>query len=64
MMRMLNRLAHRHKQLQPLLRSQPVRVAKLRNRLTFDHLHHEVRCTRLGDATIKDPGDVGMIHQG
>ena len=62
LMRVLDRLADRHEQLQPLARRQVVVVAVLGDRHAVDQFHHEVRPAGFRGAGVEDPGDVGMVH--
>ncbi len=64
LMRVLDRLADRDEQLQPLARVEPGLVAILGDRDAIDELHDEVGSAAVGGTRIEDPGDVGMVHQG
>jgi hypothetical protein len=58
----LDRLADRHEQLQPLARRQVVVVAVLGDRHAVDQLHDEVRPARFRGPAIEDAGDVDVVH--
>ena len=58
----LDRLADRHEQLQPLPRRQVVVVAVLGDRHAVDQLHDEVGPAPRGGPGVEDAGDVDMIH--
>ena len=58
----LDRLANRYEQFQPLLRGQPVAVAVLGDRHTLDQLHHEVRPAVVQPA-VEHLGDVRVVHE-
>jgi hypothetical protein len=60
----LDRLADRHKQLQPLARRQAVVVAVPGDRHAVDQLHDEIRPTVFGGPAVEDAGDVDMVHHG
>ena len=62
--RVLDRLADRDEQLQPLAGRQLPLVAVVGDRDALDQLHHEVGAARVGGAGVEDPGDVGVVHQG
>jgi hypothetical protein len=62
--RVLDRLADRHKQLQPLPRRQLVRVAVARDRHALDQLHDEEGPAVGRRPGVEDPGDVRVVHQG
>src|SRR5215831_1015741 len=50
-------------EIQPLTHRQTPLVAKLSNGQALNQLHDEVRPSGVGRAAIKNPGDIGMIHQ-
>ena len=58
----LQRLADRHEQLQPLAGRKLLFIAKLRNRHALDQLHHEVGPARIGGAGVEHLGDIRMVH--
>ncbi len=60
----LDRLADRHKQLQPLPRGQLVIVAILGDRHAVDQLHDEIRQAGFGGPNVEDAGDVDVVHHG
>ncbi len=62
LMGVLDGLANRPKQLQPLPCRQVVLVAVLRDRNPAHQLHHEVRPARFGRSGVEHFGDVGMVH--
>jgi hypothetical protein len=64
LMGVLDRLADRHEQLQPLARGQGVVVAILGDRHAVNQLHDEIRQTGLRGSGVEDAGDVDMIHHG
>ena len=58
----LDRLADRHEQLQPLARRQVVVVTVLGDRHAVDQLHDEVGPARFRGPGVEDAGDVDMVH--
>jgi hypothetical protein len=58
----LDRLADRHEQLQPLARRQAVVVAVLGDGHAVDQLHDEIRPAGFGGPGIEDAGDVDVVH--
>ena len=58
----LDRLADRHEQLQPLARRQVVVVAVLGDRHAVDQLHDEVRAAGFRGPGVEDAGDVDVVH--
>ena len=63
-MRVLDRLADRDEQLQPLPRREVVLVAVAGDRHPLDEIHDEVRPATAGGAAVQHAGDVGVVHQG
>jgi hypothetical protein len=59
----LDGLADRDEQLQPLPGVEPVLVAILGDRHPLDQLHHEVGPAGLGGAGIQHAGNIGVVHQ-
>ena len=59
---MLNGLAGRHEQLQTLLGRKFVAITVLVDRDPLYQLHHEIRQTLFGGASVENLGDVGVIH--
>ena len=64
LMGVLDGLANRDEELEPLLDREADVVAVLGDRHAFDVFHDEVRPAFVGHAAVKDLGDVGMVHQG
>src|SRR5207248_214887 len=64
LMRMLNRLAHRKKELKTLSNAKTMMVAVLCNRNAIHELHDEVWVSPLGYVGIQDVSDIGMVHHG
>ena len=62
LVRVLDRLADRHEQLQPLARRQVVVVAILGDGHAVDQLHDEVRPAGFRGPAVEDAGDVDVIH--
>ena len=62
LMRVLDRMADRNEEFQPLARSQPLLVAILGDRQALDQLHGEVGPAAFGRARIKHLGNVRMVH--
>ena len=60
----LDRLADRHEQLEPLARRELLLVAVLGDRHALDEFHDEVRPAVVGRAGVEDLGDVRVVHQG
>ena len=60
----LNRLADRDEQLQPLPRGELALITESGDRHALDQLHHEEGSAGFGRSRVQDLGDVGMIHQG
>ncbi len=63
-MGVLNRLADRHEQFQPLAGREVVLVAIVGDRHALDQLHHEVGPAGVRSCRRRAPGDVGVVHQG
>ena len=63
LMRGLNRFADRNEQFQSLTGRQPLAIAESRHWSARHQLHHKVRLIVLGGASIKNGGDVGVIHE-
>ena len=61
-MSVLDGLADRHEQLQPLPRVQLLFVAELGDRNAFDQFHHEVGPAGVRRSSVENLGDVGMRH--
>ncbi len=64
LMGVLDSTANILKYFQPLVRRESVTVTVIGDRNPSDQLHDEVGPPRLCGATIDDPSDVRMIHQG
>src|ERR1051326_2028505 len=62
LMRMLDRTAYLHEQLQSLARREIVLLAIIRDLDPPDQLHHEVGSARGCGPSIDNPGNVRMIH--
>ena len=62
LMRVLDSLADRNEQLEPLSRRELGLVAELHQRQAVDQFHHEERLTAGRQAAVEHTGDVGMIH--
>ncbi len=63
LVRVLNGLAHLHKQPQPRLGREPRLIAKLRDAHAAHQFHHKVKPPGLCCAAVEHLGDVRMIHQ-
>ena len=63
LMRMLNRVANLHEQIQPLARVQLVLVAIIRDPNAAHQFHDEVRPAGIGRAGVEDARDIRMVHQ-
>ncbi len=63
LVRVLDGMANRQEQFQPLAGCELVLVAILRDRLALDQLHYEKRPAAFGRASIDHSGDIRMIHQ-
>ena len=61
---MLDALADRHEELQPLADRQPVCIAVLRDLHTLDVLHDEIGAPGLRRTSVDDAGNAGMLHEG
>ena len=59
---MLNRVANRHEEFEPLTSAQVGLVAILRDRDTLHQFHHEIRTPRLRRTRVENFGDVRVIH--
>ena len=59
---MLDRLADRDEQLEPIRGDSSLVVAELGERDALHKLHHEVRRTVLGRAGIEQLGDIRVVH--
>ena len=59
---MLDRLADRGKEAQPLADGQIIFVAVLSNRDSADQLHHEVRPPGLRSPSVDNPCNIRMVH--
>jgi hypothetical protein len=59
----LDGLADRHEQLQPLARRQPAVVAKLRDGDAVDQLHDEIGPAARRGVGVEDAGDVLVVHE-
>jgi hypothetical protein len=64
LMSVLDRLADRHEQLQPLPRREPALIAEFRDWRPLDQFHDEEWPAVGGRAGVEDAGNVRMIHQG
>ncbi len=64
LMGVLDCLADRHEQLEPLARAELSVVAVLGDGDAVDQLHDEVRTARVGCPGVEDTGDVLVVHQG
>jgi hypothetical protein len=62
LVRVLDRLADRQEELQPLAGREVMLVAVLRDRLAFDQFHHEVRPAALRRARVQHLRNVRMVH--
>ena len=63
LVRVLDRVADRLEQLQPVADGSLPLVAVRRDGDAVDQLHHEVRQAGLGAARVQDGGDVPVVHQ-
>jgi hypothetical protein len=63
LMRMLNRVAHLNKQLQPRAGPKGTLVAEIGDLNALDEFHYEIRPSTLGRARIEYVSDVRMVHQ-
>jgi hypothetical protein len=63
LMRMLNRVAHLNKQLQPRGGLQGTLVAEISDLNSLDEFHYKIRPAALGRAGVEDVGNVRMVHQ-
>src|SRR5678815_3103216 len=64
LVRMLHRVAYLNEQLQPFLHADAVLIAVFSDFDPIHQFHDEVGPTRFSRASIKDPRDIGMVHQG
>ena len=63
LMRVLDGLADRHEQFEPLARSGDCSVAVFGDRDAVDQFHHEVRPPAVGRSRVEHLGDVRVIHE-
>ena len=63
LMGVLDRLANREKEPQPLFQAELVRVAVGGDRLALDQFHDKVGTAVLCHTRVEDPGNVGVVHQ-
>src|SRR5207248_3126487 len=61
-MGVLHRLADGQEKLQPLARTHVILIAEVGDAHALDQLHHEVRPAGSRRASIKNFGDVGVVH--
>ena len=60
---MSNRLADRNEELQPPVRYRSYLIAILGDRHAANKFHHKERTATLGDSSVVDLGNIGVIHQ-
>ena len=63
LVRVLDRMADLHEQLQSLRRGEVVLVTVVGDADALDQFHHEVRSAGLGDAGVENLGDLWVVHE-